>query len=320
MKTILTTALAFTITAFAGTKVFSQDNATSTDLSQNTQSVQEIQTTQNTQTMQHINSKTIVLVHGAFVTKDTWSEWKTFFENKGYTVIVPSWPFKDTTAEVLRSRQPDSAIATLTLNTLLAHYTEIINKLPEKPILIGHSFGGLLTQILVSRGLGEAGVAIHSVPPQGVFTLKPSFYKATAGPLGFFTSRKKTFLMSFKQWQYAFTNGQPYEEQKRTYDLYVVPESKQIAWDGLSKNAKVDFKKPHAPLLFISGSTDNIMPASLNYSNFKRYSDKNSITEYKEYEGHNHNVLGLPTWKEEANYIYDWISQLSGSALTYQSK
>ena len=84
-----------------------------------------------------------------------------------------------------------------------------------------------------------------------------------------------------------------------------------IARDGLTSAARVDFSKPHSPLLFISGSTDNIMPASLNLRNFKKYKANDSIVEYKDFPGHNHFVLGLPTWKEEANYILDWVAKHS---------
>ena len=112
--------------------------------------------------------------------------------------------------------------------------------------------------------------------------------------------------MSFKEWQYAFTNGMALEEQQTAYNQLVVPESKKVLREGLTKIARIDFKKQHAPLLFISGSEDHIMPASLNYSNYKKYRKDNSITDYKEFKGRNHYVLGLPTWQEEADYILDW--------------
>ena len=148
---------------------------------------------------------------------------------------------------------------------------------------------------------------IHSVPPQGVLATKFSFYKATWGPLGFFTSAKKTFLMSFEQWQYAFTNGMTLSEQQKSYIDNVIPESKAISRDGLTSAAKIDFKKPHVPLLFVAGDKDNIMPSSLNYSNYKRYTYSNSITDFKEFKNRNHFVLGQDTWEENAAYILNWI-------------
>ena len=253
-----------------------------------------------------IQSKTIVFIHGAFVSNSCWDQWKTYYESKGYTVTVPPWPYKDAPASVLRSRQPDSAVASLGLTQLVDYYAGIIKKMPEKPILIGHSLGGLLVQLLLQQDLGAAGIAIHSVPPQGVVSFKLSFIRSVWKPLGFFTSVKKSHLMSFKEWQYAFTNGMALEEQQTAYNQLVVPESKKVLREGLTKIARIDFKKQHAPLLFISGSEDHIMPASLNYSNYKKYRKDNSITDYKEFKGRNHYVLGLPTWQEEADYILDW--------------
>ena len=113
--------------------------------------------------------------------------------------------------------------------------------------------------------------------------------------------------MSFETWQYAFTNGMPLDEQRQAYEANAIPESKLAARDGLTKAAAVDFEKPHAPLLLISGSEDHITPAHLNKRNFERYRKNGSVLEYKEFDGRNHSVLGLPTWKEEADYILDWI-------------
>lgn len=255
-------------------------------------------------------SKTIVFITGAFVSNSCWDEWRIFFEGKGYKTIAPPWPAKDGAANDLRQTQPNSCIAALRLENLTNYFADIVRQLPEKPILIGHSMGGLVTQILLQRELAAAGAAIHSLQPQGVFTFKFSFYKAGWSPLGFFTSAKKSFLMSFKQWQYAFTNGMSYEEQKEGYYKYLIPESKLVVRDAISKAAKVDFKKPHAPLLFIAGSTDNFIPASLNYANYKKYKHTGSITDYKEFKGRNHFVLGQPTWKEDADFIARWIEQL----------
>lgn len=260
--------------------------------------------------MENSRTKTIVFITGAFVGHNCWDEWKIYFENKGYKTIAPPWPHKDASPEELRNRQPDAGIASIRLAAVTAYYENIIKQLPEKPILIGHSIGGLIIQILLQQNIAVAGVAIHSVPPLGVFTFKWSFFKASWGPLGFFTSTKKSFLMNFRQWQYAFTNGMTCDEQTDAYYNFAIPESKLVVRDGLTKAAKVDFNKPHDPLLIISGSTDNFIPASLNYSNYKKYKGNNSITDYKEFKGRNHFVLGQVTWKEDANYILDWIEKL----------
>ncbi len=261
--------------------------------------------------MKNITSKTVIFVTGNFVSNSGWDPWKAHFESKGYKTLAPAWLFKDAPAATLRARHPDAGIASNRLTKVVDHFANIIKALPEKPIIIGHSMGGLITQLLIQRGLGAAGIAIHSVPPLGVFATKFSFYKATWGPLGFFTSAKKTFMMSFEKWQYAFTNGMSLEDQKKSYEENTIPESKLMSRDALTPAAKINFSQPHAPLLFMAGTEDHIMPASVNYSNYKKYKNRNnnSITDFIEFKGRNHYVLGQPTWKENADYILNWINK-----------
>ena len=257
-------------------------------------------------------SKTIVFITGAFVTHKSWDPWMAYFKTKGYTCLAPPWPYKDGTVQELRNRQPnDTDLAGLRLHQLIDHYATIVSKLPEKPIVIGHSLGGLVAQILVNRDLVSAGAAIHSVPPKGVFSFEWPFLKSIWKPLGYFTSTKKTYLMSLKEWKYAFTNGMTPEEQLISYEENAIPESKLILRDALGNDAKIDFEKLHPPLLFITGSTDHIVPNSLNYENYMKYNKDNAITDYKEFNGKNHFVVGLPSWHDEADYILSWFDILS---------
>ncbi|WP_295793897.1 alpha/beta hydrolase [Mucilaginibacter sp.] len=260
--------------------------------------------------MKVTTSKTIVFITGAFVSSDCWKEWKAYFEQQGYTTLAPAWPYKDAPACTLRQRHPDTDVASQRLANLTAYFTTIVEQLPEKPILIGHSMGGLITQLLVQKDLAAAGIAIHSLQPRGIFTFKLSFYKAGWGALGFFTDPKKTYLMSFTEWQYAFTNGMPFDVQKEAYYNLLVPESKLLVRDATTSAAKVDFSRAHAPLLFLSGSADRFIPASLNYTNYKKYTDSQSITDYKEFAGRNHFVLGQPGWEESAEFILNWLGKI----------
>jgi pimeloyl-ACP methyl ester carboxylesterase len=255
-----------------------------------------------------MKTKTIVFVTGAFVHHSGWDEWKRYFEAKGYTTHNPPWPSKGgATASELRAKHPDPAIAALTLTQVVDGYADFIKALPERPIIIGHSFGGFVTQKLIAKGLGEAGVLIHSVPPLGVIPLELDFFKSTWGPLGFFTDINKTFLMSFPQWQYAFVNGMPIDEQKNAYEASVIPESKRMARGALTPSAYVPFGKPHVPLLFIAGAKDQIIPASLNRRNARAYTDKSSLVEYKEFV-RNHYTVNAPGWEEVVNYVSDWVA------------
>jgi pimeloyl-ACP methyl ester carboxylesterase len=258
--------------------------------------------------MATIQTKSIVFVTGAFVSSSCWDEWRIYFESKGYSTIAPAWPFKNGTAADLRARQPhDTDLAALTLTELVDHYADIVKSFPQKPIVIGHSLGGMITQIICNRGLAAAAVAIHSVPTLGVFPYEFSFLKAGWKSLGLFTSMKKTYLMSFKDWQYAFVNDMPLIEQRAAYEKLTIPESKTVARGGLTRAAKVDYNKPHSPLLLTAGTTDNIIPAHLNRRNFKRYKKNGSILDYKEFEGRNHFVLSQPGWERDADYILNWI-------------
>ncbi len=256
-----------------------------------------------------MHASTVVFITGAFVHHSCWDSWKTYFESKGYKTLALPWPHKNGSSENLRNSHPNAEIASNRLPALIDHYEQMVRQLPERPILIGHSIGGLIVQILLQRGLGSCGVAIHSVPPQGVMTFKLSFLKAGWGPLGFFTSTKKSFLMSFSQWKYAFTNGMDCEEQKESYYKYAIPESKLVVRDTITSAAKIDFKADRPPLLLTAGTEDHAIPASLNHANYKRYAKSRSITEFKEFAGRNHFVLGQSTWREDADFILKWINK-----------
>lgn len=259
-----------------------------------------------------MQTKHVLFVTGAFVTNRGWRPWQEYFESKGYTTSAPAWPHKEGSPEELRAMHPhgNPGLADLTLPELIDHYAAAAKAMPEKPIIIGHSLGGCITQVLLNRDLAAAAVAIHSIPPQRVFPYEFSFLRAGWRVLGFGTSLKSTYLMSFPKWQYAFTTGMPLDEQKKAYDENVIPESKRVARGGLTSAVYVDFKKAHAPLLFTAGDLDTITPAHLNTRNFKAYAkDNGSVTEYKEFKGRNHFVLGQPTWQEDADYILDWLAR-----------
>jgi pimeloyl-ACP methyl ester carboxylesterase len=262
--------------------------------------------------MANKRSKTIVFITGSFVHHSCWDEWKTYFESKGYTTHNPPWPHKNASVAELRARHPhkDKGLALLSLEELVRHYANFILALPEKPIIIGHSFGGLLTQLMINKELGVAGVSIHPAPPFGVFPYEFSFLKAGWKALGILTDQEETYLMSFEDWQYAFTNGMPLEEQQAGYDKLVIPESKTVTRDALTTVAKIDFSAPHVPLLIVAGDTDHIIPAHLNKRNFDAYEQNGSITEYKLYRNRNHYVLALPTWKEDADDIIEWLDKV----------
>ncbi|MBV8252139.1 MAG: alpha/beta hydrolase [Chitinophaga sp.] len=257
--------------------------------------------------MREVNTRTIMMIHGAFVCAATWDNWKQYFENHGYKVVVPPWPHKTASAVDLRKRHPDHLIASLQLQDLVQYYTDIASVLPEPPVIMGHSTGGLVTQLLLQKNVGAAGIAIHSTPPPGVFSLKSTLVQMRYRPLGYYVSPANPYLMTFPEWQQAIANGMNEQEQLRTYEKFAVPESRRILRGGATSMARIDFSRPHAPLLMIAGSEDRIAPASLVFSNFKKYKQNGYVTQFREAPGRNHFVLGQPTWEEDAAYILKWI-------------
>ncbi len=253
----------------------------------------------------------IVFITGTFISNNCWDEWIAYYESEGYKCIAPAWPYKDAPAEDLRNRPANDAIALNTISSLTDHFAAIISKLPGKPILIGHSLGGLIVQLLLQRELGVAGIAIHSFPPRGINRFRFSFLKAIWETMMLFTPGRETYLVSFRKWKFAFVNGVDCEQQKELYYRYAIPESKKIIRDTFKCSTKADFRKIHTPLLFTSGSNDKLVPASLNYSNYKKYATGNSVTGYKEFKGHTHLIFGLPAWKDEADFILYWLQGIN---------
>lgn len=254
--------------------------------------------------------KSIVFITGTFIGNNCWDEWEQYFKSKGYDCIAPTWPYKDASSEELRNRHPDVNAASNRLIDLTDYFAEIINALPGKPILIGHSLGGLIVQLLLQRGLGAAGVAVHSFPPAGINSFRFSFVKAIWEAMAFFSSSRETYMVSFRKWKRSFANGMSCKQQKELYYKYAIPESKRIIRDSFKCRVKINFNNPHVPLLFTSGGRDQIIPVSLIETNHKNYKCKTSITSHKNFSHHGHLVFDPPVWKEEAEYILIWLESI----------
>ena len=252
-------------------------------------------------------TQTIIFIHGMYMSPLCWEQWMDYYQSKGSRCLAPAWPGRDRPVETLRKQHPDPQLGSLTLNDVLSHFTNVIKGLPEKPILIGHSMGGLVVQLLLQRDLAAAGVAIDSAPPRGVLTTKWSFLKSNWPHITPFVSQRDHIEMTFQRFQYTFVNGMQLTEQRAAYERYVVPESRRVPRDSLL--AKVDFKQPHPPLLLIAGSADHLIPASLNRTNYKRYKASSSGIAFKEFAGRTHFIVGQKGWEEVAGYIFDWLNE-----------
>lgn len=257
-------------------------------------------------------SRTVVFVHGAWVTPRSWEPFIGFFEGRGYTCLAPAWPGKDRSVEAIRA--DPSPLIGLGIAEIVDHYARIIRDLPEPPILIGHSFGGLVVQVLLDQGLGAAGVAIDSAPPQGIFAYEPSAYRALASVLLTWGGWRKVVRWSFEQFRYAFVHSLPPDEQHAAYETYVTPETGRVFFQAAFANfapgspAKVNFRNAtRAPLLIVAGEVDHIVPAAINRRNFRKYAGSPAVTEFRGFPGRSHWIIAQAGWEEVAGFAADWI-------------
>jgi pimeloyl-ACP methyl ester carboxylesterase len=253
-------------------------------------------------------SKTIVFIHGLFMTPTSWEHWLSFFEAEGYKCYAPA--YEHHTGEPAQLRQnPAPSLASLTFGQVIASLSDFIDTLPEPPILIGHSMGGLAVQKLIGMGKGVAGICIDSAPPKGIISLSWSFLKANLpviNPL----KGNSVFVPSLEWFQYAFCNNMTTEETQTIYNKYVVPESRNIPRSASKADGSIDFDQPHQPLLFIAGQIDHIVPAALNKKNFLAYTHQSSKTDFKEFADRTHFICGQQNWQEVASYINQWFHTL----------
>jgi len=260
--------------------------------------------------MHQITTKTIVFISGAFVSHYYWEQWLWYFKSKGYKVVAPPWIHKNDTPGNLRNENSCNKMGSISLSELLCYYTEIIEQLQEKPILIGHSYGGLLVQLLVQQDLAFAGVCISSFPPAGLSFKKLAFYKNILQFLNIFFS-DKSIVLTFKKWQNILYNSALEEEQIIEFDDFIIPESQRALCDLLLKNTRVNFRKKHVPLFFIAGSEDKFVTSKVLYWNYKKYKNFYSITCYKKLAGKDHFLILNPQWNETAESIVKWLDRIS---------
>jgi pimeloyl-ACP methyl ester carboxylesterase len=255
---------------------------------------------------------TIVLIHGFWVTPRSWEHWITHYEAKGFRVLAPAYPGFDVEVEAINADH--SIVEALTVGGIIDKLEGTIGELDRPPILIGHSAGGAFTQVLLDHGFGAAGVAISSAPTEGVRVLPLSQLKSTFPAFKNPANRHKAVPLDLEHWTYAFTNTFSDEDSLALYERYHVPASGKILWGGVLANFTpghqevwVDYKNDdRAPLLFISGSEDHIMPPAVQKSNAKHYKSKNTITEVKEYEGYAHLLPAQPGWEQVADDALAW--------------
>lgn len=254
-------------------------------------------------------SRTVVFIHGMYLTPRIWEGWEQQFQSAGYSTYSPAWPLHDSSVEEQHARHPSMELGALTLSAVLQHYRDFIATLDEEPILVGHSMGGLIVQLLLAEGIGAGGIAIDSAPPFGVISVSPVFLKANLphlNPLGRTGSPVK---LSFEQFQFGFANGMPEDQQRAIYQQHMVPESRRIGRSTLTTQAKVNTSVARAPLLLIAGGKDHTIPAGLNNLNFRIYGNTPAITDYKMFPDRNHLIIVQNGWEQVAGYALTWIDE-----------
>jgi pimeloyl-ACP methyl ester carboxylesterase len=254
---------------------------------------------------------TIVLIHGLWLTARSWERWAERYEGRGYRVLAPNWPGMEAEVEALNA--DPSPIARLTVDRVVDHYERIILDLERPPIIIGHSFGGTFTQILLDRGLGAVGVGVASATVKGVRDLPLSTIKVASPALSPF-KKGEAVPLTPKEFHYAFTNTLGQEESDEIYRRYHVPAAstvlREYAFANFHRDAptKVDFRREsRAPLLFIAFGEDHVMPPKVVGHIEERYDDSISITEYHEFPERPH-FPAVPGWEEVADYALDWAT------------
>ena len=252
----------------------------------------------------------IVLIHGFWVTPRSWEHWIARYEGRGHRVLAPAYPGFEVEVEALNA--DPAPIEQVTVPQIIERLESIVSALDSPPILIGHSAGGVFTQVLLDHGFGAAGVAINSAPTEGVKRVPLSQVRASFPVLKNPANRHKAVGLTFEQWSYTFTNGLPEDESRRLYERYHIPASGEIFWGSALANIHpgkddtwVNYgNDERAPLLFISGDRDHLMPPSIQRSNAKHYKS-DTVTEVKEFEGP-HLLPAAPGWEQVADYALDW--------------
>jgi pimeloyl-ACP methyl ester carboxylesterase len=262
----------------------------------------------------------IVLVHGLWLTPRSWEGWKERFETRGRRVLAPAWPRMR--GEVEDVRRDPSALNGLGLGEVVDHYEGIVRGLDRPPVIIGHSFGALVAELLLDRGVGAAGVAISPAPVRGVLRLPPAQLRATFSVLSNPANRNRTVELTPKQFHYNFTNTMAGDEAKAAYDRYHVPGPGRMIFQAAFANFnpraanKVNVHKGDRPALLIVGNgQDHTVPASVSKAAAKRLGKSGAVVDYKEFAGRPH-FAGAPGWESVADYALDWADRRTGATVS----
>ncbi|WP_205696098.1 alpha/beta hydrolase [Conexibacter sp. SYSU D00693] len=267
--------------------------------------------------MSPVTPDTIVLIHGFWVTPRSWEHWIDRYEAQGFRVLAPAYPGFEVEVEALNA--DPSPIEAVTVPQIIDHLEAVVGELDQPPIIMGHSAGGVFTQLLLDRGHGAAGVAMNSAPTEGVKRVPLSQVRATFPVLRNPANRHRAVGFTADQWHYAFANTFSQEESLALYERYHVPASGPIFWGSALANVHPGPDETHvdyhnddrAPLLFVAATDDHLMPPSIQRSNAKHYKS-DTVTEVIEVPGP-HLMPAAPGWEDVADRVLAWAMEQAGA-------
>jgi non-heme chloroperoxidase len=256
----------------------------------------------------------VVFIHGLWLLPSSWDRWAEVFENNGYAPLTPGWP--DDPETVAEANAHPEVFANKTVAQVADHYAAVIERLENKPVVVGHSFGGLLTQIVAGRGLSAASVAIDPAPFRGVLPLPVSALKSASPVLGNPANRHRAVPLTYEQFRFAFANAVPEDEAKKLYETYAVPAPGaplfQAAAANLNPWTEVKVKTKSAdrgPLLIISGEKDHTVPRAIANASYKKQKRNEGITEFVEIPGRGHALTIDNGWREVADTALTFVQR-----------
>jgi pimeloyl-ACP methyl ester carboxylesterase len=254
----------------------------------------------------------VVFIHGLWLHATSWGPWLDLFSSAGYAPVAPGWPNEPATVE--QARQDPDAVANLSIDDATEHYAAIIAALPTPPIIIGHSFGGLIAEKLLGQGHGAAAVAIDPAQIKGVLPLPLAQLRAGLPGLGNPANIHKAVSLTAKEFRFGFGNALTEEESDALFEKWTIPSPARPLFQAAAANfalhsqAKVDTdNNTRGPLLLISGTADHTVPDVTTRSTFKQYRDSTAVTELKQFEGRGHSLTVDSGWKEIADSVLAWL-------------
>ena len=258
----------------------------------------------------------VVFIHGLWLLPSSWDRWAEVFEAAGYAPLTPGWPDDPNTVEEAQAHP--EVFANKTIGQVADHYEAVIARLDKKPAVIGHSFGGLLAQIIAGRGLSSATVAIDGAPFRGVLPLPFSSLKSSAPVLGNPANRHRAVPLTYDQFRFAFVNAVDENEAKQLYETFAVPAAGAPLFQAATANlnpwteAKVDTENPQrGPVLIISGERDHTVPRSVSEAAYHRQQRNEGVTEFVEIPNRGHSLTIDGGWREVADTALAFVQRFA---------